>query len=82
MLKIAFLGFGNVGQGLASILVRKKEYLKEKYDFEFKVVGIATNSKGSVCCPGSDIDLEKILKIIEEGGTLADFPGDIKMAEG
>lgn len=78
MLKLAFLGFGNVGQGLAGILVRKKEYLKEKFGFEYKVVAIASRSKGAVSAPEIGIDLRDILDHINKGGTLADFPGGRK----
>ena len=75
MIKLAFLGFGNVGQGLARILVNKGNYLKEKFGFEYKVVAIATRSKGSVCCPGSSIDLRNVLKTIDDGGSINDLTG-------
>jgi homoserine dehydrogenase len=38
---LAFVGFGVVGQGLANLLLEKKELLKEKYDFEYAVVAIS-----------------------------------------
>ncbi len=38
---IAIIGFGTVGQGIAEILLSKKDFLKEKYDYEFTIVGIA-----------------------------------------
>jgi len=31
MYRLAFIGFGVVGQGLAEILYKKKDELKEKY---------------------------------------------------
>ncbi|NHI93328.1 MAG: homoserine dehydrogenase [Candidatus Lokiarchaeota archaeon] len=40
MLKLVFIGFGNVGRSLAQILIDKKKLLKERYGSEFKVVGI------------------------------------------
>ena len=39
--KIAFIGFGVVGQGLAEILIEQKEALKELYNFNFKVVALS-----------------------------------------
>ena len=38
--KLAFIGFGTVGQGLAEILIEKKQMLAEKYDFHYCVVAI------------------------------------------
>ena len=41
MQKIAMIGFGNVGQGLADILVEKKVALKRGENYEFAVVAIS-----------------------------------------
>ena len=38
--KIALLGFGTVGQGICEILLNKKNYLKEKYNFNFEIVAV------------------------------------------
>jgi len=38
--KIALLGFGTVGQGISEILLNKKSFLKEKYNFEFDIVAV------------------------------------------
>ena len=46
--RIAFIGFGVVGQGLAEILVEQEQILKKRYDFNFKVVAISDTLKGSV----------------------------------
>ena len=56
--KIAILGFGTVGQGISEILLNKKEYLKDKYDFEYDIVAIADFVFGNVYNPdGLDIPL-------------------------
>lgn len=54
--KLALLGFGTVGQGICEILLDKKEYLKEKYNYEFDVVAVADFVYGNVYNPdGLDI---------------------------
>lgn len=59
--KIAIVGFGTVGQGLAEILLSKKEYLKKKYDYTFDVVAIADFAYGNVY-NGKGLDLQYFLK--------------------
>jgi homoserine dehydrogenase len=38
--KLAVVGFGNVGRGLARVLVEKKGFISAKYGLRFRVVGI------------------------------------------
>ncbi|MCK4765153.1 MAG: homoserine dehydrogenase [Candidatus Aminicenantes bacterium] len=49
--KIALLGFGTVGQGLCEILADKKNYLKEKYGFEYDIVAVGDMVYGNVYNP-------------------------------
>ena len=54
--RIALIGFGTVGQGLAEILLNKEELLKEKYGYEFDIVGISDIAYGTVYNPeGLDV---------------------------
>ncbi|MFC1513703.1 homoserine dehydrogenase [candidate division KSB1 bacterium] len=76
MLKLLFLGFGNVGQALAKLLIDKKSYLEEKYGFFYKPVGIVDINLGSVC-NNDGINLEKSLEMVENGKSLNDLPGGI-----
>jgi len=46
--KLAFIGYGTVGQGLTEILLEKKDMLAEKYNFHWTVVAISDIMKGSV----------------------------------
>ncbi|MFW6064418.1 MAG: homoserine dehydrogenase [Candidatus Natronoplasma sp.] len=71
--KLAFIGFGVVGQGLAEILNSKKEKLKEKYDFEFEVIAISDVKLGSTYNP-KGLDLGKILDFVEENKDLSEYP--------
>ena len=70
--KIALIGFGTVGQGLCEILIDKKDYLKEKYDFNWKVVAVSDPVKGSVYCPDG-LNVEKLLKLANEETALEKY---------
>jgi homoserine dehydrogenase len=48
---IAIIGFGTVGQGIAEILLEKKDFLKEKYNYEFRIVAIADSVYGNCYNP-------------------------------
>lgn len=50
-LSLIFVGFGNVGQALARLLERKRTLLEEKYDFNYRIVGIATGRHGMALDP-------------------------------
>lgn len=67
---LCFIGFGVVGQGLAKILLDKKEKLKKKYGFEYEVVGICDMIKGSVV-NDKGIDLSKILNSVRKTGKIS-----------
>jgi homoserine dehydrogenase len=48
---IAIIGFGTVGQGIAEILIEKKDFLKDKYGYDYRIVAIADNVYGSCYNP-------------------------------
>ena len=58
--RLALLGFGNVGQALARLLLRKQAELRSKYELTFSVTGIATGRHGAAIDPRG-IDLEQAL---------------------
>jgi homoserine dehydrogenase len=66
---LAFLGFGNVGQALARLLLRKRDELQARYDLTFAVTGIATGRHGTAV-DLRGIDLERALAILPGGGSL------------
>ena len=66
---LAFLGFGNVGQALARLLLRKRDEMQARYDLTFTVTGIATGRHGTAVDPHG-IDLERALAILPAGGSL------------
>jgi homoserine dehydrogenase len=43
---VCFLGFGNVGRALARLLVAKSAELRESYNIEWRITGIATRRMG------------------------------------
>jgi len=49
--KIALIGFGTVGQGLAEILLSKQDYLKAKYNFKPEIVAICDSRYGNIYNP-------------------------------
>lgn len=71
--KLALLGFGVVGQGLAEIILDKGEMLKETIGFEAKIVAISDMMKGSIYHPDG-LDIEKAIKVVKETGKLDDYP--------
>jgi len=75
--KIAFIGFGTVGQGLTEILLEKKDMLAEKYDFHWTVVAISDIVKGSVY-DENDLDMTKVLDLVKKGKKLDEYPSGIK----
>ncbi|MCF8369823.1 MAG: homoserine dehydrogenase [Bacteroidales bacterium] len=59
--KIGILGFGTVGQGLAEILLSKKEELKSKYGYEFDIVAVGDFKFGNVY-NANGLDIPSMLK--------------------
>ncbi len=75
MYNIVIIGLGIVGTGLAEILHNKKELLKTKYGFEYKVIGICDLIKGSIY-DEKGLALGDILKLDKEKGTIGDYPAE------
>jgi homoserine dehydrogenase len=71
--KLAFVGFGTVGQGLAEILLEKRDQLREDYDFECSVVAISDITKGSAYNKDG-LDLKKILSSVRNSGRVDNSP--------
>jgi len=73
MQKLAFIGFGVVGQGLAEILLKKKEELKSKYGFDYSVVAVSDFKLGSALDDGG-LELAKLLELAKDG-KISEYPG-------
>ena len=70
--KLALLGFGNVGQALAALLIDKREEMKSKYDLTFSITGIATGTHGAALNP-QGLDIDRALNHIRGGNSLDDL---------
>lgn len=75
--KLAFIGYGTVGQGLTEILLEKKDLLEKKYNFTTTIVAISDLKKGSVY-DENGLDMEKILKLVKSGKKLDEYPDGVK----
>lgn len=62
--RIALIGFGTVGQGLAEIFLNKEQELKKEYGFEYSVVGISDIAWGTAYNP-EGLDLQSILNSVK-----------------
>jgi homoserine dehydrogenase len=75
-MRLIFIGFGTVGQGLADLLLEKKDYLAKKYGFEFVVTGISDINLGSLYDP-EGINLDQAVKAVKEKGKLDKDSGPV-----
>ena len=66
-LNVAFLGFGNLGQSVARILLEKKEEIEKTYDASINVVAITTKTRGNLV-DAWGIDIERVLNNIMQTG--------------
>ncbi len=66
-MKVVLIGFGNVNQGFAELLVEKQKLIKENYNIVCKVVGICTQNKGCII-NNEGIDLKEVLLMISKNG--------------
>ena len=71
--KIALIGFGTVGQGLAEILRDKADVLRDTLGFEARVVAVADLLKGAVYHPDG-LDVAKLLEVVQTTGKLDGYP--------
>ena len=67
--RFALLGFGNVGQAFARLLLAKRDELLTQHDLRLQVVGIMTGHHGAAVNPDG-IDLESALAMIDAGDSL------------
>ncbi|MBJ88314.1 MAG: homoserine dehydrogenase [Woeseia sp.] len=75
--KLAIIGFGNVGQGLAEILATKTSLLSERYGVDIRIVAVCDLLKGSIAEP-EGFDPQLILDHVRSNGDLKQFPAAYK----
>jgi homoserine dehydrogenase len=73
-MRLLYVGFGTVAQGLSELLIEKKQELNSKYGLDWKVTGIVDMLKGSAHDPNG-LDLQKIMQMVADGQSISDYPG-------
>ena len=76
--KIGLIGCGTVGQGLLEILDRKREHLRDAFDFEVRLVAVSDKLKGSLVVP-EGIDIRKLLGLLAEGKSIDTYSDPKKL---
>lgn len=72
ILRVAIIGFGNVGQEFARLLLAKRDWLLRKKGLDIEVLAVATKSRGSLISKNA-IDLGNVLQHLKDCGTLTDL---------
>jgi homoserine dehydrogenase len=68
-MRLALIGFGNVGQGFAEILVERGSELAQRYGLQLQIVAVSDLFKGSVYNP-QGLDPADLLTAVRAGGNL------------
>jgi homoserine dehydrogenase len=71
--KLALIGFGPVGQGLARILQTRGELLRQEVGIDLRIVAVCTLSKGSLYHPDG-LAADKLLELVQQTGKLEAYP--------
>lgn len=77
-MKIQLIGFGNIGQGLAGVLLEKAGYLKKRHGLEVKVVSISDVS--GTAADEKGIDLRRALSVMQRTKRIINYPGAKKLS--
>ncbi len=72
-MRLLLIGFGTVGQGLAELILEKRQVLRRRYDLDLKVVGISDMLKGSLY-NDAGVDLSTAVDVAKSGGRLSELP--------
>jgi homoserine dehydrogenase len=71
--RLALIGFGNVGQGLAHIIAERGDALAERFGAQFQVVAVSDLHKGSLYHP-TGIPADHLLQAIQADDSLETVP--------
>jgi homoserine dehydrogenase len=80
VLKLAFIGFGNVARALSRILDDRRGALAAKYDLRWEVTAVATATHGCITSDAG-IDLLQASACVERGGNLDELSESIIAAD-
>ena len=68
------VGLGNLGRRFCEILLNKTPLLRQSYQLDLSLVGVA-DSRGAAYAAGTGLDLAEVIRIKRAGGTIAEIPG-------
>ena len=71
--KLAFIGFGVVGQGFAENLHDTRHSLRKDEGFEAEIVAISDFRKGSLYHP-EGLDIEAVVETVQKTGSFDGYP--------
>ncbi len=71
-MRLIVIGFGNIGRGLARVLLRKDKFLRSIHGISYRVVAVVDEYGAAVDERG--LDLKKLLHTAEKTGSVASFP--------
>jgi homoserine dehydrogenase len=72
LIRLVFVGFGNVGSALARLIIAKQPEVRERYGLDLRVVAIATGTHG-MAIDETGLDLKRALEIRERTGNLSEL---------
>ena len=75
-MRIVLIGFGTVGQSLARILIKDRDWLVKNHGFEPQITAIV-DSRGS-CRDDNGLNLDRVLKVKEKYGTVQKYPASVE----
>jgi len=70
-MRLLFVGFGTVAQGLSELLIEKKDELERRFGLDWKVTGVVDTLKGSAYHPDG-LDLAEIMAMVADGRSVSD----------
>lgn len=79
--KLAFIGFGTVGQGLAEILRDRGDSLRRGIGFETQIVAVSDLMKGALYHPDG-LDVAKLLEVVQKTNNLDNYPASPELHRG
>ncbi len=75
--RLALIGFGNVGRGFCHLLSEKGDVLRERYGCRLKILAVTDIKWGSVFSEAG-LEPSTLTGIVEQGGTLDAYPSGTK----
>jgi homoserine dehydrogenase len=72
ILRLALIGFGNVGQEFVKLLLDKREWLIRSKGLDVEVHSISTRSRGSLTSK-KPLDLDRALRLMKDEGHLKSY---------